>query len=254
VITLEPGAHSSGQSDDRLIRFLVLRLEEDLHAFTARARELAAAHRAPGPRFFALRYGFTRRVIDIRYALGRHAAAARDIGADATTSAATVPVSSDRGNAAETTRRASVARGLKVSCPRCGAASGAGCRTVSGASLREPHAARRVAAHALFLDELHPQRDSPWVTFAPTDEEVPVLGPCRLRDPHDPLGERRRLRHLLRALEEDLPLLSEHLEERWRMRRRTLGPRYHELVRPLFQGIREVTALLQRLALPGTGP
>jgi hypothetical protein len=255
VNTDESGAERSGESD-QLIRYLVLRLEDDLHALTAWARLLGAARRAPGRRFFGLKYSLVRRLIDIRYALERHAAAARDTGADAT--GRVTPVVAP-GTGTGKARPTSLARGLNVSCPHCHAPSGAGCRTPSGKTLREPHSARRVAAHTAYLDELHPQRDPPWATFAPAeDDELPIRSSLRRRDPHDPLndplGDGRRLRHLLRALEEDLPLLSEHIEERWRMRRRTVGSRFHELTRPLYRGIREVTAALQRLSLPAPGP
>ena len=137
-------------------------------------------------------------------------------------------------------------------CPRCDAASGAGCRAPSGKRLREPHAARRAAAHAAFLDALHPRPDPPWAAFAPFAEpELPTGSSERRRDPHDPLddprGDGRRLRHLARGLEEELPELSWYIEERWRMRHKP-GVGFPRRCIPLHRGIWEIITTLRRHA------
>ena len=66
------------ESNDRLIRYLLLRLAEDLHGLADQARLLTAARRAPGARFFRVRRRFNGGLLDIRYALERHAAATPD--------------------------------------------------------------------------------------------------------------------------------------------------------------------------------
>lgn len=182
--------------EERLLRYLIMGLEDAVRGFIFASRVLAAARHAPADGIATERRIF-RRVRDISFALERRAACGTP-----------GPLSRHR--------RPMIADTLAM-CPR--------------------YAAIRIIR-------------------AEAAESTPVASRRgRIRDPHDPrddpLAKRRRLVQLLARIDQQLPELTLHIEERWRARRKA-GTRFFELQLRLCQRVREVVFVLRCLSEPGS--